>query len=92
MLADTEADGAAYADFLRHHWRNIWTTDRLERANKSTKRRTKIVGAFTNDYAVLQLGGAILSAQHGVCRHQMAATPPERTGQSSSLNNETCSN
>ncbi|WP_201030041.1 transposase, partial [Kosmotoga sp. DU53] len=38
----------------------IKTTNMLERINKELKRRTRVVGAFPNDAALLRLAVAIL--------------------------------
>lgn len=64
VLADAEDDVTAYATFPRHHWRKIWSTNPLERANKEIKRRTNVVGVFPGDDAALRLVGAILAEQH----------------------------
>ncbi len=42
------------------HWKKIRTTNGLERINKELKRRSRVVGAFPNDGALLRLGVAIL--------------------------------
>jgi putative transposase len=46
--------------FPRAHWKKIRTTNGLERINKELKRRSRVVGAFPNDGALLRLGVAIL--------------------------------
>jgi transposase-like protein len=42
------------------HWKKIRTTNLLERIHKEIKRRTKKVGAFTNDASLLRLAVSIL--------------------------------
>jgi len=42
------------------HWKKIRTTNLLERVHKEIKRRTKKVGAFTNDTSLLRLAVFIL--------------------------------
>ena len=42
------------------HWRRIWSTNPLERLNAEIKRRTKVVGIFPNDEALLRLVTAIV--------------------------------
>jgi transposase-like protein len=63
VLGDAEDDVTAYAVFPRHQWRKTWSTNPLERVNKDTKRRTKMVVVFSNDDAVLRMVGAILAEQ-----------------------------
>lgn len=46
--------------FPKEHWKKIRTTNGLERINKELKRRSRVVGAFPNDEALLRLGVAIL--------------------------------
>ena len=46
--------------FPKEHWKNIRTTNWLERINKELKRRSRVVGAFPNDGALLWLGVTIL--------------------------------
>jgi putative transposase len=47
--------------FPKTHWKKIRTTNWLERINKELKRRSRVVGAFPNDRALLRLGVAILN-------------------------------
>jgi transposase-like protein len=46
--------------YPKEHWKNIRTTNGLERINKELKRRSRVVGAFPNDSSLLRLGVAIL--------------------------------
>jgi len=46
--------------FPKGHWKKIRTTNGLERINKELKRRSRVVGAFPNDGALLRLGVSIL--------------------------------
>jgi len=64
MLADAEPDLLAFAEFPRRHWRQIWSTNPLERVNKEIKRRTDVVGVFPNPAALLRLAGSVLIEQH----------------------------
>jgi transposase-like protein len=49
-----------YRAYPPEHWKKIRTTNLLERVHKEIKRRTKKVGAFTNDTSLLRLAGSIL--------------------------------
>jgi transposase-like protein len=64
MLTDARDDLLAFATFPDKHWRQIWSTNPLERVNKEIKRRTDVVGVFPNPAALLRLAGAVLVEQH----------------------------
>jgi len=64
MLTDVQPDLLAFAGFPRRHWRQIWSTNPLERVNKEIKRRTDVVGVFPNPAALLRLSGSVLIEQH----------------------------
>lgn len=64
MLDDARHDLLAFAGFPLKHWRQIWSTNPLERVNKEIKRRTDVVGVFPNPAALLRLAGAVLVEQH----------------------------
>jgi putative transposase len=64
MLDDAKTDLIAFAGFPLKHWRQIWSTNPLERVNKEIKRRTDVVGVFPNPAALLRLAGAVLVEQH----------------------------
>jgi len=50
----------SYTAFPKRHWRRIRTTNMMERVNRELKRRTKVVGVFPNEEALLRLVGSIL--------------------------------
>ena len=64
MLRDAKDDLLAFTGFPQVHWRQIWSTNPLERVNKEIKRRTDVVGVFPNPEALLRLAGAVLVEQH----------------------------
>lgn len=64
MMIQAKDDLLAFAAFPQLHWRQIWSTNPLERVNKEIKRRTDVVGVFPNPEALLRLAGAVLVEQH----------------------------
>ncbi|MGV8876016.1 MAG: IS256 family transposase, partial [Rhodoglobus sp.] len=64
MLDDAQHDLLAFSTFPQRHWRQIWSTNPLERVNKEIKRRTDVVGVFPNPAALLRLAGSVLIEQH----------------------------
>lgn len=49
-----------YTAFPKAHGKRIRTTNVMERVNKELKRRTRVVGAFPSEQALMRLAGAIL--------------------------------
>jgi len=65
MLRDAADDMTAFAGFPLGHWKEIWSTNLLERLNKKIKRRTDVVGIFVpNPEALLRLASAVLVEAH----------------------------
>ena len=49
-----------YRAFPKEHSKRVRKTNGLERINKELKRRSRVIGAFPNDRALLRLAVAIL--------------------------------
>ena len=63
-MARAEDDVLAYKTFPQSHWRQIHSTNPLERLNKEIKRRTNVVGIFPNQAAITRLVGALMLEQN----------------------------
>jgi putative transposase len=64
LMADAKEEVLAFSAFPRGQWRQIWSTNPLERLNKELKRRCRVVGIFPNEDAVVRLAGAVLLDVH----------------------------
>lgn len=49
------AETLAYTEFPPEHWRRIRTNNGIERINRETGRRTRVVGAFPDGNSALML-------------------------------------
>jgi putative transposase len=54
----------AFSAFPRAQWRQLWSTNPLERLNKELKRRCRVVGIFPTEAALVRLAGAVLLDTH----------------------------
>lgn len=64
LMTSAKEEVLAFTAFPTEHWRQIWSTNPLERLNKELKRRCRVVGIFPNEASVIRLGGAVLLDVH----------------------------
>ncbi len=64
VLEDAAEDVLAYMAFPSEHWRQIHSTNPLERQNKEIRRRTRVVGIFPNRASLLRLVTMLMAEQH----------------------------
>lgn len=63
LLRAMAEDVLAYMAFPQEHWRQIHSTNPLERLNREIRRRTRVVGIFPNTASLLRLVTMLLAEQ-----------------------------
>jgi transposase-like protein len=64
VVEEAEDDVLAYMSFPEKHWRQIHSTNPLERQNREIRRRTDVVGIFPNTPSALRLVSMLLVEQN----------------------------
>jgi transposase-like protein len=64
VIEEAEADVLSYMSFPDKHWRQIHSTNPLERQNREIRRRTDVVGIFPNRASALRLVTMLLIEQN----------------------------
>ena len=64
LMHEAREDVLAFRHFPQPHWEKVWSTNLLQRVNEEIKRRTRVVGIFPNDAAIIRLLAAVLLEQH----------------------------
>lgn len=64
LMDESEADVLAFTGFPKEHWKQIASTNPIERLNKEIKRRSKVIGIFPNDGAIIRLVGSLIVEQN----------------------------
>jgi len=64
LMDGAKEEVLAFSCFPRAHWRQIWSTNPLERLNMELKRRCRVVGIFPNEASLVRLAGAVLLDVH----------------------------
>ncbi len=63
LMDAAEEDVLAFMHFPKEHWPQLASTNTLERLNKELKRRSRVIGIFPNDAAIVRLLGTLMAEQ-----------------------------
>jgi len=63
MLRDAEEEIPAYMAFPTEHWRQLHSTNPLERLMREIGRRTDVVGIFPNRASLIRLAAVLMEQQ-----------------------------
>ncbi len=64
LVEEAEEDVLAYMTFPEQHWRQLHSTNPLERQNREIRRRTDVVGIFPNAASLTRLVTMLLIEQN----------------------------
>ena len=63
LMDGAKDDVLAFMGFPKEHWPQLASTNPLERLNKEIKRRSRVIGIFPNNAAIVRLVGTLLAEQ-----------------------------
>src|SRR5665213_2213746 len=64
LMQGAKEEVFAFTAYPSERWRQIWSTNPLERLNKELEWRCRVVCIFPNEASVIRLGGAVLLDVH----------------------------